>query len=50
MLRSTSWIKIDDQDLNKNVENKTEIHYLSIKTKISTKHKEHFEIHSKFKP
>jgi hypothetical protein len=40
-----------DQDLKKNVENETEVHYLFIETRnLATKHKEHFEIHSKFSP
>jgi len=35
----------------KNAKNKTKVHYLSIETKISTtKHKQHYEIHSKFRP
>ncbi len=35
----------------KNVENEIEVHYLSIKTKISTtRHKQHFEIHYEFRP
>jgi hypothetical protein len=34
----------------KNVENKTEVHYLSIETKISTiTNKQHVEIHSEFR-
>ncbi len=37
--------------MKKNVKNKIEIHYLTIKTKIlTTKHKQHFEIHFEFRP
>jgi hypothetical protein len=40
-----------DQDLRKNEKNETEVHYLSIETKISTtKHKHHYEIHYEFRP
>jgi hypothetical protein len=40
-----------DQYLKKNAKNKTEIHYLFIKTKNSpTRHKQHFEIHFEFRP
>jgi hypothetical protein len=35
----------------KNVKHEIEVHYLSIKTKISTiRHKQHFEVHFKFRP
>jgi hypothetical protein len=51
LFRSTSWTKHYDQDLKKNTKNEIEVHYLSIETKISvTRHKQHFEIHSEFKP
>jgi uncharacterized GH25 family protein len=42
--------KTYDQDLKKIQKNEIEVHYLSIKTKISTtKHKQHYEIHYEFK-
>ncbi len=42
---------IYDPDLKKNVENKTEVHYLSIETKtLATRHKQYFEIHFEFRP
>jgi hypothetical protein len=51
MLRFGSSKKNYDQDLKKNAKNETEIHYLFIKTKIlTTKHKQHFEIHYGFRP
>jgi len=40
-----------DQDLKKIAEKKTKIHYLFIKPIFSsTRHKQHYEIHFKFKP
>jgi uncharacterized GH25 family protein len=38
-------LKTYDQDLKNNAKKKVEVHYLSIKIKISTtRHKQHFEI------
>jgi hypothetical protein len=34
----------------KNVGNETEVHYLSIESKFSKRHKQHSKIHYKFKP
>jgi hypothetical protein len=39
-----------EQNLKKDAKNKIEVHYLFIKTNISTRHKQHFEIHSEFRP
>jgi uncharacterized GH25 family protein len=51
MIRSLSRTKNYDQDFLKNAKNKIEVHYLSVETKISTtKHEQHYEIHSEFKP
>jgi len=51
MFKFASWTKTYDQDLKKNAKNEIEVHYLSREQKNSAiKHKQHFEIHSKFKP
>jgi hypothetical protein len=50
MLRSTPRTKTYDQDFFLNAKNETEVHYQSLKTKISsTRHKQDFEIHFEFK-
>ncbi len=40
-----------DQDFEENANNETKVHHLTIETKISaTRHKQHYEIHSKVRP
>jgi hypothetical protein len=49
LLISTYWTKTYDEDLKKNAKIKTKVHYLFIKPKKLTRHKQHFEIHFEFR-
>jgi hypothetical protein len=51
LVKSASWTKIYDQDLEKMKKMKTKIHYEFFKIKIpTTRHKWHFEFQYEFKP